>query len=149
VAVQDAERPTPPLGAPPSRLRLGRPDGYLPCRALATAAGAAGGMAADAPTLARWGYQLYGARLLRAEIVHQMMTQESPGSVFPSVGYGLGTMLFLAVGTQTTIGHTGRSPAYSTMLAVIPSRHLSAAVLIPDEERNTEAIMQDLFAAVP
>jgi len=149
VAVQDAERPTPPLGAPPSRLRLGPLDGYLPCRALATAAGAAGGMAADAPTVARWGYQLYGARLLPAEIVHQMMTQESPGSVFPSVGYGLGTMLFLAVGTQTTIGHTGRSPAYSTMLAVIPSRHLSAAVLIPDEERNTEAIMQDLFAAVP
>ncbi|TCM42730.1 serine hydrolase [Kribbella sp. VKM Ac-2568] len=59
VAVQDVERPTPPLVAPPGRLRL-RPDGYLPCRALATAGGAAGGMAADAPTLARWGYRCTG-----------------------------------------------------------------------------------------
>ena len=110
VAVQDAEQPTPPLGAPPSRLRLGPPDGYLPCRALATAGGAAGGMAADAPTLTRWGYQLYGARLLPAETVHTMMTQESAGTVFPerTVGYGLGTMLFLDVGTETTVGHSGQ-----------------------------------------
>jgi D-alanyl-D-alanine carboxypeptidase len=147
VAVQDAEQPTPPLGAPPSRLRLGPPDGYLPCRALATVGGAAGGMAADAPTLARWGYQLYGSRLLPAETVHAMMTQESPGTVFPGVGYGLGTMLFHTVGTETTAGHTGRSPAYSSMLAVIPSRHLSAAILIPDQDRDTEAIMDNLLAA--
>jgi D-alanyl-D-alanine carboxypeptidase len=148
VAVQDAERPTPPLGAPPSQLRLGPPDGYLPCRALATAGGAAGGMAADAPTLARWGYQLYGARLLPAETVHTMMTQESAGTVFPerTVGYGLGTMLFLDVGTETTVGHSGQSPAYSSMLAVIPARHLSAAILIPDEERDTYAVMADLLA---
>ena len=45
-------------------------------------------MAADAPTLARWGYQLYGARLLPAATVHQMMTQESPGTVFPVDGLG-------------------------------------------------------------
>ncbi|TCM42731.1 serine hydrolase [Kribbella sp. VKM Ac-2568] len=76
-----------------------------------------------------------------------MMTQDTPGTVFPEVGYGLGTMLFLTDLTQTTVGHTGRSPAYSTMLAVIPSRHLAAAILIPDQDRNTEAIMQDLFAA--
>lgn len=148
VAVQDAERPTPPLGAPPSRLRLGPPDGYLPCRALATAGGAAGGMAADAPTLARWGYQLYGARLLPAETVHAMMTPETAGTVFPGVGYGLGTMLFLGLGTEANVGHSGRSPAYSSMLAVIPARHLSAAILIPDEDRDTEAIMDELFAAL-
>lgn len=148
VAVQDAERPTPPLGAPPGRLRLGPPDGYLPYRALATVGGAAGGMAADAPTLARWGYQLYGARLLPAQTVHAMMTQETPGTVFPGVGYGLGTMLFYTVGTETTVGHSGRSPAYSSMLAVIPARHLSAAILIPDPDRNTEAVIQDLFDAL-
>jgi D-alanyl-D-alanine carboxypeptidase len=147
VAVQDTERPTPPLGAPPSRLRL-RPDGYLPCRALATAGGAAGGMAADAPTLARWGYQLYGARLLPAQTVHAMMTQDTPGTVFPQVGYGLGTMLFLTVGIQTTVGHTGRSPAYTSMLAVIPARHLAAAILIPDEDPDIRPIMQDLIAAM-
>jgi len=107
-------------------------------------------MAADAPTLARWGYQLYGARLLPAETVHAMMTQESAGTVFPerTVGYGLGTMLYLDAGTETTVGHSGQSPAYSSMLAVIPARHLSAAILIPDEERDTYAIMADLFAAM-
>jgi hypothetical protein len=70
----DSEQDVRPLG-----LRV-RGHGVIP------AAGAAGGMAADAPTLARWGYQLYGARLLPAETVHQMMTQESPGTVFPGVG---------------------------------------------------------------
>jgi D-alanyl-D-alanine carboxypeptidase len=107
-------------------------------------------MAADAPTLARWGYQLYGARLLPAETVHAMMTAESAGTVFPerTVGYGLGTMLFLDVSTETTVGHSGTSPAYSSMLAVIPARHLSAAILIPDEERDTYAVMADLFAAL-
>jgi D-alanyl-D-alanine carboxypeptidase len=105
-------------------------------------------MAADAPTLARWGYQLFGARLLPAETVHAMMTPESAGTVFPGVGYGLGTMLFLSLGTETTVGHSGRSPAYSSMLAVIPARHLSAAILIPDEERDTYALMDDLLAVM-
>jgi hypothetical protein len=81
-------------------------------------------------------------------MVHTMMTQESAGAVFSGVGYGLGTMLFLGVGTEANVGHTGRSPAYSSMLAVIQARHLSAAILIPEEERDTEAIMKDLFAAL-
>ena len=38
LAVQDTERPSPPLAAPPARLRLESSDGYLPCRAIASLA---------------------------------------------------------------------------------------------------------------
>ena len=43
-----------------------KPDGYLPFPTWATWAGAAGGIAADAPTTARWGCQLYGGHVLSA-----------------------------------------------------------------------------------
>ena len=37
---------------------------YLPSRAWATAVGGAGCIASDAPTLAAWGYRLYGGYVL-------------------------------------------------------------------------------------
>jgi D-alanyl-D-alanine carboxypeptidase len=147
VAAQDAERPTPPLAAPPRH--LGAPDGYLPSRALAHwGADSASGIAADAATVARWGYQLYGARLLPDESVQAMTAQPSDANIAPSTGYGLGTMVFLSLSTDVTVGHGGGDPGYTTLLAVIPARHLAVAVLIPQEDRETDTIMRSLFEAV-
>jgi D-alanyl-D-alanine carboxypeptidase len=107
VAAQDAERPVPPLAAPPGRLNAA-PDGYLPNRSWARLGfDSFAGIAADAPTVARWGYQLYGARLLSAKSVLEMTTQPSQDSIFPGVGYGLGTMTFTGLGTDAAYGHTG------------------------------------------
>jgi D-alanyl-D-alanine carboxypeptidase len=55
IAVQDTERPTAPLAAPPRRLHLPPPDGYLPYRSIASGTGPAGGIATDAQTVARVG----------------------------------------------------------------------------------------------
>jgi D-alanyl-D-alanine carboxypeptidase len=150
VAVQDSERPTPPLAAPPRRLRLGPSDGYLPCRAVASSVFSAGGMAADAPTLARWGYQLYGARLLSADTVHAMVTQLSADDIFSGTGYGMGTMVFhnLQFAIADSVGHRGGTPGYVSLLAVAPERHLSAALLIPEEDKDLDSIMTKLFAAL-
>jgi D-alanyl-D-alanine carboxypeptidase len=148
IAAQDAERPIPPLAAPPGRLNAA-PDGYLPNRAWARLGfDSFAGIAADAPTVARWGYQLYGARLLSAKSVVEMTTQPSQDSIFPGVGYGLGTMAFTVLGTDPAYGHTGEWQGYTTIVAVIPSRHLSAAVLIPEAGRHPESVMRDLLAVL-
>jgi D-alanyl-D-alanine carboxypeptidase len=151
IAAQDAERPTPPLAAPSDRLNAA-PDGYLPNRAWARIGfDSISGIAADAPTVARWGYELYGARLLSAKSVLEMTTQPSQDSIFPDlpgVGYGLGTMTFTILSTDAAYGHTGEAQGYTTIMAVIPSRHLSAAVLIPEAGRRPESIMRDLLAVL-
>lgn len=148
IAAQDAERPTPPLAVPPRGVSPA-PAGFLPSRAWARLGNNSfAGLAADAPTVARWGYQLYGARLLPAESVRAMMRQPPNEDIFPGVGYGLGTMIFTGLSTDETYGHEGASPAYTTLLAVIPGRRLAAAVLIPVGGKRPETIMRDLLAVL-
>ena len=148
VAAQDAERPTPPLAAPPGSLKLA-PDGYLPSQTMAASGeDSYAGIAADAQTVAMWGYQLYGARLLPLESVRAMMTQPSKGTIATGIGYGLGTMVFTKLSTEPTYGHGGLDPGYTTLLAVVPARHLAAAVLIPENGRDTNSIMRDLLSVM-
>jgi D-alanyl-D-alanine carboxypeptidase len=124
IAIQTVEAPTPPL-ASPGRESGVRPDGrYLPTRAAASAAGAAGGIAADAATLARWGYDLYGARLLPPEQVRQLTTPHS-------VKYGLGTAIDHYNDTELAVGHEGGLYGHNSGLTVLPARQVSVAVLVP------------------
>jgi D-alanyl-D-alanine carboxypeptidase len=142
LAVQDAEPPKAPLGAPGLEADL-RPDGrFLPSRAWASAASAAGSIAADAPTLASWGYQLYGGRVLPPDDVRQMAT------VCDGSRYGMGTL----IGTQgipTAVGHSGEIPGYSSYLLVVPERRLSVAVLAPRREFDPVTTAEELARAVP
>ena len=102
---------------------------YLPARSIASALGASGGIAGDAESTARWGYNLYGARLLRPESVTQM-TDFGDGD-----GYGLGTLDFSAPRFSRSnipgIGHDGNMPGYRSVLAVLPARQASIAILTP------------------
>jgi D-alanyl-D-alanine carboxypeptidase len=148
IAAQDSERPPPPLAAPPRNLKTPR-DGYLPSRSAArVGADSISGIAADAATVARWGYQLYGGRLLPAESVRAMTSQPSVENIAPGIGYGLGTMVFPGLGTETAYGHLGQDAGYSALMAVVPARHLAVAVLIPESDRPTELIARDLLAAL-
>jgi D-alanyl-D-alanine carboxypeptidase len=148
VAAQDAEQPTPPLVAPPRSLKAA-PDGYLPSRAWARLGrDSFTGIAADAATLARWGYQLYGSRLLPGEAVRAMTSQPSGENISPGLGYGLGTMVFMGMTTDATYGHLGQDPGYTTLLAVVPARRLAAVLLMPGEKRDVEPMMRDLLAVV-
>jgi D-alanyl-D-alanine carboxypeptidase len=93
--------------------------------------GAAGAVAADAQTVALWGYELYGARFLKASSVADM-TDFSDGD-----GYGLGTVDLAAVGNGRWnvdgVGHTGASVGYRSVLAVLTKNHVSIAILTPSE----------------
>jgi len=102
---------------------------YLPYRSIASAPGGAGVIAGDAPSVARWGYSLYGALLLRPDSVKQM-TNFDDGD-----GYGLGTFDYTApLNAHHRIegfGHPGVAPGYRAVLAVYPANALCVVILTP------------------
>lgn len=127
VWVQTAEVPTPPVAVAASRpggLTVDVDGPYLPSRALASGAGAAGGIAADAPTLARWGHRLYGGAVIGASLVQQMTAPEDDDD-----WYGLGTLL-LGRGEEAAVGHGGDLGVYHSLLAVWPASATSVVVLV-------------------
>jgi D-alanyl-D-alanine carboxypeptidase len=104
IALQDAETPTAPMAAPNLTGTTTAPDGqFLPNRAHASVAGAADGIAADAATVARWGYRLYGGRVLGVAATVDLSTPVAPG-------YGAGHRNpGTTVGPhRRVIGHHGR-----------------------------------------
>jgi D-alanyl-D-alanine carboxypeptidase len=128
VWVQPAEKPTPPLAVAASHPDAPAVDvdgPYLPSRGLASSAGAAGGIAADARTLARWGHLLYGGAVIDASLVQQMTAAEDDQD-----WYGLGTML-VGQGEDTVVGHQGDMGVYHSLLAVWPASATSVVVLVP------------------
>ena len=132
LAYQDQQRLAPPLARPGQDELLpngARDQPYVPFRSLASAVGAAGGVAGDAESVARWGYALYGARLLRPETVAQMTDFADQD------GYGLGTRDFTA-GVYArwnidALGHDGETIGYRTVMAVFPDHQLCVAILTP------------------
>ena len=93
------------------------------------AVAAVGGLSGDALSVARWGYDLYGADLLGPESVTQM-TDFKDGD-----GYGLGTFDYTNDHWYTShvdgFGHHGVIPGCRTVLAVYPDMSLSIAILTP------------------
>jgi CubicO group peptidase (beta-lactamase class C family) len=53
---------------------------WLPSRSMASSSGPAGGIAADAPSLARWGYLLYRGHVIDSALVEQMTKAEEDGA---------------------------------------------------------------------
>ncbi|MFI7060783.1 serine hydrolase domain-containing protein [Kribbella sp. NPDC050124] len=140
-AFQDGERPQSPLAADANPVCGKADDGYLPCRAIASLSAANGGLAADAPTVARWGYQLYGGRVIPANLVSEMTNGDGE--------YGLGTMLFTQrFGIGTAVGHRGVMPDYTSLLVVVPDKKLAIALLLADGNRQVDTVMTDFTAAL-
>ncbi len=120
---QIGEQPEAPLAIAVRPERTGIVDaksGYLPSKAAASTGNGAAGMAADAPTLARWGYLLYGGRVLEPAVLAPMM-KPNWSSDF---GYGFGSMFDNTSGTLV-VGHAGDYMGYSACccaLARAPTR---------------------------
>jgi D-alanyl-D-alanine carboxypeptidase len=140
VAFQDGEKPRPPVVGDANET-CGAPDGYLPCRAFASSAAAFGGLAADAPTIARWGYLLYGGRVLPQDLVRQMTDGDG--------AYGLGTMRFTQqFGIGEAYGHYGDMPDHTSLLIVVPEKKVSIALTLADGGRTIGRAMGDLAKAL-
>ena len=132
LAWQDEQRLAPPLAQPGEDALVPNgipPSPYLPYRAIASAVGAAGGVVGDAEAVARWGYELYGGRVLHAASVAQM-TDFTDGD-----GYGLGTRDYTARGyvrwNIDAVGHDGSTIGYRTVMAVFEAEQVSVAILTP------------------
>jgi D-alanyl-D-alanine carboxypeptidase len=140
--VQDAEAPVAPLavGVEDSDAKEVDPAGpWLPSRSVASALGPAGAMAGDAPTMATWGYLLYGGHVIDPALVAQM-TEGTPDN-----WYGLGTVRVAedegSVNVDTPIspdggvavGHDGQLGSAGSILFVWPHRGLSIAVMTPQQ----------------
>jgi|SRR3954449_887335 D-alanyl-D-alanine carboxypeptidase len=140
-AFQDGERPQPPVVVD-ANYDCGRVnDGYLPCRAFASLLAAVDGLAADAPTVARWGYQLYGGRVLPADVVAEMTKGDGD--------FGLGTMLFpeqFEIGAA--YGYGGYTPDHSSLLVVIPAKKVAVSLLLADGQRKLDTAMAELLTAI-
>ena len=140
-AIQDGERPQPPVAEDRNAVCGKGFDGFTPCRSIASLSAANGGLAADAPTVARWGYQLYGDRVVPAELVSQMTAGDGQ--------YGLGTMLFSqSYGLGTAFGHRGDMPDYTSLLVAIPEYKLSVAVVLADGNKHVETVAAELVTAI-
>jgi CubicO group peptidase (beta-lactamase class C family) len=140
-AFQDGEKPKPPIAEDANPICGKAVDGYIPCRAMASLSAASAGLAADAPTVARWGYQLYGARVVPAELVKQLTGGDGE--------YGLGTMLFSQTfGLGTAYGHRGSLPDYSSLLVTIPEHKVSVAVILADGNKQSGVVVTELVAAL-
>jgi D-alanyl-D-alanine carboxypeptidase len=133
--MQVAEQPQPPLTVAVDRTDAKVVDpasGYLPSRASASTGQGGAGMAADAPSLARWGYLLYGGRIIDGRLVETMTTAATEADVGT---YGFGTMIAVMDGV-TIVGHLGDGLQYSSILLVWPSTRTAVVVLAPAPGMN-------------
>lgn len=136
IAYQAADPPPRPhaIGlthlAGPIPFALRDASGLLPCRSVATAAGAAGGMAADVESLARWASLLYRGAVLEPEGQRALMNTDD---------HAFGSTRFELDG-QEAFGHPGRMPGYRGAFAWLPSLEMSCAVLINTDAQDAEPL---------
>jgi D-alanyl-D-alanine carboxypeptidase len=124
------EKPTAPLAYPVDDTAtpvVETSSGHLPSAAAATGICAGGGIAADAPNLARWGYLLYGGHVIDNTLVTIMTTANPQGGDF---SYGFGTMVSDDNGAPVW-GHAGNWAQYTSMLLVWPKDAIAVSVLVP------------------
>jgi D-alanyl-D-alanine carboxypeptidase len=140
------ETPQPPVAMPVDDTTYPVVDttsGYLPSTAAATSSCAGAGMAADAPSLAKWSYLLYGGHVIDNSLVTIMTTANPLGGDF---NYGFGTMIADDNGTPVW-GHAGNYIQYTSIVLVWPKDATAVSVLVPmtggpDNDARTDLAFQ-------
>ncbi len=136
LAFQPAEQPKPPRahsywypegGGSPVDASDGGP--VLPYRSLAATSGAAGALAGDVPSLARWGHELFGGRVLKPASLREMARFHS-GGFWEAYGLGLAQDSFE---DRTMWGHGGDGLGSHTEFWHLPREHLTLAVTWNDD----------------
>ena len=136
LAFQPAERPAAPRarsywypegGGSPVEVGDGGP--LLPDRPTPAAFAAAGALAGDVPSLARWGHELFEGRVLSPASLREM-ARFHPGGFWEGYGLGLAQDSFEE---RTMWGHTGDGLGSHTELWHLPREHLTLAVTWNDD----------------
>jgi D-alanyl-D-alanine carboxypeptidase len=115
----------------------------VPTLALATAAGAAGGIAADAVSVARWGRALFGGHVLSDSSLAAMLDVDHPDGV----PYGLGVMQVEPTTGLKLVGHNGGIPGFSSALLHDRERDVTVAVLVARDlaPGQDPTVLADMF----
>ncbi len=119
-------------------------SGVLPRRAWVTMSSGAIGLAGDVPSLARWGSELLGGRVLEPSSLQEM--QDVHNGAFWS-GYGLGLAKW-SVDDHELWGHTGDGVGTHTELWYMPKERVTVAVAWNDHAIDDDGgIFQALVRA--
>jgi len=104
-------------------------SGLLPNRGVATMSFTAGALAGDVPSLARWGHELLGGRILEPESL-RVMADFRDGSFWG--GYGLG-LARTEEGEHELWGHEGETIGAISALWHAPQEDVTVAVSMNDD----------------
>lgn len=147
---QPDEVPTEPMAMPfgesPSALKAG--GGYLSSLAAVTAAGPAGAIASDSPSLARWWRRFCGGELVSEASLTEMTTSSwifDPG-IEAGDKYGLGLLGTEAHGTPA-VGHGGIQVGYAAWAMCFVEEGSVVVVLTNREDRGIIDVADALAVA--
>jgi D-alanyl-D-alanine carboxypeptidase len=118
--------------------------GALPCLADATLSLGVTGMAADMPSLARWGWELFAGRVVSPESLTEMVAPAKTGGD----DYGLGVELMPGLTPAGIYGHSGEKDGYKAVLAVDPSTRTVIALAINDGNADEVVALTDILDAL-
>lgn len=149
MVLQDAERPAEPLSAsypgdpalPSGAESLEVGGGYVPSRAFASSVWTAGSVASDAPTLATWGYLLYGGFVLSDASLEAMLHAPE------GADYGLGCAVFDEQGLDG-VGHGGLLPGFSSVLYADRATGAVVAILVNTDTYDPAPVLAALMLEI-
>jgi D-alanyl-D-alanine carboxypeptidase len=154
LALQPAERPDPPLahaywypGSAGEPVDASDGGPLVPSRLWANLASSAGALAGNAPSLARWGHELLGGRILAPESLREMADFHD-GAFWQ--GYGLG-LARDSLGDRELWGHGGDGLGTLTEFWHLPKENVTIAVHWNDDAigRDGQILSALLNAALP
>ena len=134
--LQGPDSPAPKPWALPIDGHLGPLDaadygvgGTLPCLSDSTLSVGGTGMAADAPSLARWAWELFAGRIIDARSLAMLIDVDSDE-------YGLGLWRFSDFAPDLAYGHAGNKPGFAPLYVVLPERQIVVVVCINDQDAD-------------
>jgi D-alanyl-D-alanine carboxypeptidase len=128
---------------PPIAIASG--SAVVPFKAVVTAAGGAGSVAAASPDVAAWARALYSGGVLKMSTVTRMVDDAARTiAIDPSLPYGFGVHV-LAVGGHPSLGHSGRYLGARSVVRHFPLDGLTIAVLTNQSRTDPTAILLQLL----
>ena len=138
------------LNASPAQGRFGRDvsDGtsFVPNARVSQSAWAAGGMAADARSLAIWADALFGGQVLKKASLDEMIDLRGTGEGF--FEYGLGVMGVARPPWTEMVGHGGQIDGFQSEMWYLPNEDVTIVVLVNNDTFRLSRIVDDMLSVV-
>jgi D-alanyl-D-alanine carboxypeptidase len=133
-------------------VRVAPASAVMPFRAVVTAAGGAGSIAATATDTARWMQALAGGRVLSGPMQEAMTGDATVTAALGArIPYGLGIQVVTLDG-RTALGHSGRYVGFRNVVRYLPDEGVTIAVLtnqgVADPSRVAAALLRIVLPKV-